>query len=75
LTTPFFIIGSDEFLVRAIKQIEQHVSLTNCPRHPPPNGDEQDIDEEDQRQVPLDKIENSSTPLQDKPLYPSSTQL
>jgi hypothetical protein len=50
-----FIIGSDEFLVRAIKQIEQHVAVTSRPKHPLPNRNEQDLNEDDQRQMPLDK--------------------
>ena len=50
-----FIIGSDEFLVRAIEQIEQHVSLTSRPKHPLPNGNEQELHEDNQRHMPVDK--------------------
>ncbi len=50
-----FIIGSDEFLVRAIEQIEQHVSLTSRPKHPLPNGNEEELHEDNQRHMPVDK--------------------
>ena len=50
-----FIIGSDEFLVREIEQIEQQVSLTSCPKHPLPNGTEQELHEDNQRNMPISK--------------------
>jgi len=50
-----FIIGSDEFLVREIEQIEQQVSLTSRPKHPLPNGNEQELHEDNQRNMPISK--------------------
>jgi hypothetical protein len=66
------IIGSDEVLVSAIEQIEQHVA-PQAPENLPPNGNEQNLNEDDQRHVPLVKTETFSTPLQDNPLYILST--
>jgi hypothetical protein len=50
-----FIIGSDEFLVRELEQIEQHVSLTSRPKYPLPNGNEQELNEDDQSHMQVDK--------------------
>jgi hypothetical protein len=50
-----FIIGSDEFLVRELEQIEQHVSLTSRPKYPLPNRNEQELNEDDQSHMQVDK--------------------
>jgi hypothetical protein len=61
----------DEFLVRAIEQIEQHVSLTSRPKHPLPNGNEKELNEDDQRHIQVDKNRDffNTTPGQ-TPLHP-----
>ncbi len=47
---------------------------TSPPENLPPKGNEQNLNEDDQRHVQLVKTETFSTPLQDKPLYILSTQ-
>jgi exonuclease III len=50
-----FIIGSDEFLVRAIDKMQEHIDLTSLPKHPPPINEEQDPDEDNRHDGPLDE--------------------
>jgi exonuclease III len=67
-----YIIGSDEFLIRAIDLIEQHIATTSKPKRNTPREEEQnfqDDDEAQQKQSPLDEnrdffnSETGQTPL------------
>ena len=45
-----YIIGSDEFLIRAIDQIEQHIATTSKPKWNTPRDEEQNFQDDDEGQ-------------------------
>jgi len=50
-----FIIGSEEFLVRAIDTMQEHVALTGRPKPPPPADEANIQDDENPTDGPLDE--------------------